>query len=433
MRKSTGSFFLLLSFLSASTLLLTAQSIVLPKNILFTGAAAYSQSDLLAFTGLQPGATVTNSDVQAAAQKLNDTGLFSEVRFQSEPRGLVFALKMMPAQNLLTARFPNLVWWSDAELANAIKSRVPLYRGSVPVSGNLQEAVISALTTMLAEKNVKAKVTAVSSGAAPGVAPTALSFLIESPEVRVHSITFASASPAMQAKLEQISKDLADQPFDQYTTDSSISTRVNDLYRDEGYLDAAIQNLARSTPNITPEAINLDLTATLHEGEPYRISSLNWSGSDVMSTADFSKETKLHTEDVASRRALKQSLAVLARAYYAKGYQDAKVQAPATMDSATHHVAYTIRVVPGPQYRLKSINTVGLNDQQRKDFNSAWKMNPGDFYDVTYLTSFLLKNITIQSLRGYSANYKAASDPDTHLVDLTISFSKGGTLVQATD
>ncbi len=207
----------------------------------------------------------------------------------------------------------------DAELANAIKSRVPLYRGSIPVSGNIQEAVVSALTTMLAEKNIKAKVTAVSSEAAPGVAPTALSFLIESPEVRVHSVTFASASPAMQAKLEQISKDLADQPFDRYTTDTSISSRVNDLYRDEGYLDAAIQDVTRSTPNVTPEAINLDLTATLHEGEPYHLSALNWPGSDVMSSADFSKEAKLHPEDVASRSALKQSLTVLARAYYAKG------------------------------------------------------------------------------------------------------------------
>jgi outer membrane protein insertion porin family len=412
---------------------LSAQAIVLPKNIIFTGAPAYSQAELLAFTGLKPGATSSAAEVQAAAQKLSDTGLFADVHFQSGPQGLTYALKPMPADNLLPARFPNLVWWSNAELDATLKTRVPLYRGSIPISGNLQDSVSAALTAMLAEKNIHAKVSVMPSGAAPGAPPTAYSFLIESPEVRVHSVTFAAASPAMQAKLERVSKDASGQPFDQYTTNSFITSRVTELYRNDGYLDATIQAIARSAPQVSPDAINLDLTATIHEGEPYRILALTWPGSDVMSAADFNKQVKLHPEDIASQTALKDSLRILARAYYAKGYQDAKIQAPATLDAATHHVAYNIRVVPGPQYRIKSINAVGLNEQQRKDFNAAWHMNPGDFYDVTYLTSFLLKNSAIQSLRGYSATYKAVSDPDTHLVDLTLTFVKGGSLVQATD
>jgi outer membrane protein assembly factor BamA len=433
MRTTLGSLGLLCLCLLSSPSRLTAQSVILPKNILFTGAPAYSEAELLTFTGLKPGATSSAAEVQAAAQKLNDTGLFADVHFQSEPRGLVFALKMMPTNNLLPARFPNLVWWSNDELTTALRTRVPLYRGSVPIAGNMQQAIADALTAMLAERSIQAKVSVMPSGAAPGAPPTALSFLIESPEVRVHSVTFASVSPSMQTKLTQVSKDLSGQPFDQYTTDSSISSRVTEVYRNEGYLDAAIQKVARSTPQVTPEAIDLDLTATLREGEPYRISALNWQGSDVMSTTDFNKQSQLHAEDLASQIVLKQDLAILVRAYYSKGYQDAKIQAPATLDSATHHVAYTIRVVPGDQYRIKTITAIGLTDQQRKDFNSAWHMNPGDFYDVTYLTTFLIKNTSIQSLRGYSANYKALSDPDTHLVDLTITFAKGGTLVQATD
>jgi len=47
-----------------------------------------------------------------------------------------------------------------------------------------------------------------------------------------------------------------------------------------------------------------------------------------------------------------------------------------------------------------------------------------------YLTTFLNKNTALKSLNGYSATYKALSDPHTHLVDLTITFAKGGTLVQ---
>ncbi|MBS1823023.1 MAG: hypothetical protein JST61_13805 [Acidobacteria bacterium] len=418
-----------LSISSACTVL-TAQSVILPKNIRFTGVPDYSQAELLSFAQLTPGAIVPLADIQSAAQRFNDTGLFSDVRFASNSTGLVFTLKPMPADNLLPARFPNLVWWSNEELAQALKTRVPLYRGAVPISGNIQDSVSAALTAMLAEKNVKAKITALPGGAPAGATPTLISFVMETPEVRVHSITFTSASPAMQPKLDAITKDLSGQPFDQYTTDSGISSRVTTAYRNEGYLDAAILSVTRSTPHISPDAINIDLTATVSEGQPYHLSALTWAGSDVISTADFDKRSRLHPEDIASQALLRESLAVIARAYYAKGFQDAKVQAPATLDRAIHHVSYKINVIPGEQYRLHSVKVEGVNDQQRKDFDSAWHMNPGDFYDVNYLTTFLNKNTALRSFNGYSATYKAFSDPNSHLVDLVITFVKGGTLVR---
>lgn len=425
------SAFLALCF-SASTQL-TAQAIVLPKNITFTGAASYSQAELLTFTGLKPGATSSTAEVQAAAQKLSDTGLFTDIRFSSGPQGLTYILKPMPAANLLTARFPNLVWWSDSELTDALKARVPLYRGSIPTSGNLQNQVSTALTTMLAEKGVTAKIDSVASGEATGATPSAILFEVTSPEIRVHAITFTSASPAMQAKLDPVGKDFSGRDFDQYATSASIRSQVLALYGDAGYLDAAVQNITHSAPQVSAGTIDLDLVAAIQEGGPYRVSAITWSGSDVLSTADFDKQLKLHPEDIASRAALRESLTVLARAYYAKGFQDAKIQAPASRDPATHHVSYVIRVIPGEQYRIKTINALGLNDQQRKDFATAWHMNPGDFYDITYLNNFLLRNSAVQSLRGYSATYKAASDPNTHLVDLTLTFVKGGTLVHATE
>jgi len=178
MRTTIGSFALLALCLLPSSTRLSGQAVILPKNIIFTGVPAYSQEELLAFTGLKPGATSSAAEVQAAAQKLSDTGLFTDVHFQSEPQGLVYALKAMPASNLLPARFPNLVWWTNEELAAALKTRVPLYRGSIPISCNLQDSVSTALTAMLAEKGVHAKIAIMPSGAAPGATPTALSFLI---------------------------------------------------------------------------------------------------------------------------------------------------------------------------------------------------------------------------------------------------------------
>jgi outer membrane protein assembly factor BamA len=406
---------------------LSAQTFTLPK-VSFTGAPSYSQAELLAFTGLKPGTKSTSAEVQSAAQRLSDTGLFADVHFESNANGLVYTLKLMPADNLLPARFANLIWWSPEELNTALKARVPLYLGLVPISGNLQDSVSAALKTMLAEKNVTATITTSPFVPQLGAPPTAISFNIESPEIRVHNLTLAQASPAMQPKLDKVVKENLGKPFDQNATRAAITTQINEIYRNDGYLDIDLLDLTHTAPQITPTGIDLDLTATLSEGEPYRLSYLTWSGSDIMSTADFNKSVKLKPEDIASQLALRQSLAPLANAYSAKGFQDARVQAPATIDHATHHVSYTIRVIPGEQYHLHSVKAVGLSDEQQKQFNSGWHLNPGDIFDATYVTSFLKKNTALRTFEGYSANYRAVADPNTHLVDLTLTFVKGGVL-----
>lgn len=419
---------LLLLCLTVVSTQLPAQSIRLPQSITFTGVPAYSQADLLKLSGLQPGALSSQAEVQAAAQRINDTGLFSDIRFQSDARGLVFALKPMPPSQLIPARFINFVWWTPVELATALKSRVPLYTGLVPLSGNTEDAITAALKSLVAEKGVTANIVATPE-VQPGATPTGVSFAIDTPQVVIHSLSFTQASPAMQAKLDAVIKHETGQPFVVSETRSAIADQLTNIYRNAGYLDADLTNLTFPQPAATANAINLDLTGTISEGEPYHLSALTWTGSELMSTADFNKYARLKPEDIASQNALKESLAPLAHAYYVKGFQDAKVQATATFDRATHHVAYTVHVVPGEQYRFHGIKVIGLTPEQQKQFDSAWKMHPGDFYDVTYLTGFLKNHPELTALRGYSAAYKAYSDTNTHLVDLVLTFKQGGTLV----
>jgi outer membrane protein assembly factor BamA len=235
----------------------------------------------------------------------------------------------------------------------------------------------------------------------------------------------------MQPQLDKVIKAQTGQPFEQDTTRQAIASELTTAYRNQGYLDMTVVSVKQAPPQVTPTGVGLDITATVNEGAPYRLFSLTWPGSDVISTADFNKQVKMKPEDPASEAALDQSLSIISQAYFAKGFQDAKVQAPPIFNHISHHVSYTIAVVPGPQYHVHAIKTLGLSDEQQKQFSSAWNMNPGDIYDTTYLTTFLAKNTSLTKLAGYSATYKALSDPDSHLVDLTITFAKGGPLVNA--
>jgi outer membrane protein assembly factor BamA len=418
---------LLVPCLLVPNLQASAQAFKLPP-ISFTGAPNFSQADLLKVTGLHEGATATQADIAAAAQHLSDTGLFAEIHFESNSAGLVYALKPMPPENLLPASFTNFAWWSPAELNSALAARVPLYTGVVTLNGNLQDAIAAALKAMVAEKGVTANIVALAHSPQPGATPTSIAFAIESPPVRIQTLALVHASPAMQPQLDKVIKAQTGQPFEQDLTRQAVSSDLTTAYRNEGYLDMTVVSVKQAPPQVTPTGVGVIITATVNEGAPYRLFSLTWPGSEIISTADFNKQVKMKPEDLASQASLDQSLSIISRAYFAKGFQDAKVQAPPTFNHISHHVSYTITVVPGPQYRIHTVKTPGLSDEQQKQFNSAWSMNPGDPYDATYLTTFLAKNTSLTKLAGYSATYKALSDPDSHLVDLTITFAKTETL-----
>ena len=417
-------FFRLLALLSLyfSANLLYSQTQARPA-IAFNGAPAYSQSQLLAFTGLKPGAATSQQLLQDVAQRLSDTGLFDEVNFTYNSNGITFTLKPTPASSMLPVRFANFVWWQDDELERMLKARVALYNGAaVPVHGNMRESICAALTSMVAEKGL----TGASVSTIPGISQTGdiLVFNIDSPPVLIHSLALADTSPAMQSNLAYIMQDIAGQPWDAATSFNDIASRVIIVYRDQGYLDAAITKQSHATPSISTNNVQLDLTASVIEGTQYHVSQLAWPGSDLISTADFTKRSKLKPGDIDSPTALRAALKLLSDAYGTKGYIAAKVLAPPVIDRTAHQVAYTISVDPGSQYHLKSITFLGLSDEQTKQLNSAWKLHPGDIFDSSYSLKFFPQIGSILG-PGYRVGITQKSDPTALTVDLTVTLTRG--------
>ena len=397
------------------------------RQISFTGAPAYSQAELLAFTGLKPGSSATQQQVEDAAQRLGDTGLFEEVNFSGDDRGVVYTLKPAAAGAVLPARFGNLVWWQDEEIDRELRARVALYRAdTVPIAGNMRDRIAAALTAMVAEKGVTgAQVgSRLSSGGTSGRVEY-LAFAIDSPAVVIHSLTLAGASAAMQPRLERVILDVAGAQWDKDASYVNIASRVSDVYQDQGYLDIAVLRQEHSAPVVSANSIDLDVTSTLSEGAQYRVSQLVWAGSELLSAADFSKQAPLKPGDPTSPIKLRESLKLLTDAYGTKGYIDAQVQAAPAIDHAAHRVEYTVSVAPGPQYHFRSVRWPSVSEAQAKAFDAAWELKPGDVYDSSYPLKFLSGNAQLRS-QGYRMNVTLKRDSGSLTVDLTITFAKGG-------
>ncbi len=135
-----------------SSSLLFAQKYI-PKKITFSGYTAGSQAELLAASSLKPGDAVGQAEINAAAQHLLDTGLFSDVRFAFDGSELSFSLKA--ADGALPVSYSNFAWWDAKTLTASLEGRVPLFHGTVVPESGLQTQVIAALTALLAEKGVR--------------------------------------------------------------------------------------------------------------------------------------------------------------------------------------------------------------------------------------------------------------------------------------
>ena len=58
----------------------------------------------------------------------------------------------------------------------------------------------------------------------------------------------------------------------------------------------------------------------------------------------------------------------------------------------------------------------------RADFDRGVLMNAGELYNPEYVANFIENNTALRALAGYSAAFKAYADPNSHTVDVVITF-----------
>lgn len=397
------------------------------KTIAFTGYPSASNADLLATTGLQPSASVSAADLQDAARKLNATGLFNHIAYKFD--GTVLSFQLEPASGLVPAQFDNFVWLDAAELDKQLRAKVPLYKGKVIAGSGLEQSLTDALTAIAAEQHLTATVSAVPVVDLKTGVATADQFKISSPAVTVSQLTIDGASTVAADKLAPVIKAAAGEDYSLSVTPGELTTAVLKVYRDTGFLDARVTDVGHDAPALTADRISVPVKVTVAEGGQYHIGKLTLAGSVLMTQEEFSKRAMIKSGDVASEEQLRRTLLLVSGPYRSKGYLRAKISAVPSLNATTHVADFTIDVTPGDQYLMGKIELVNVSDAQRAKFLSVWTMKAGSPYDTSYPPSFLVKNAaSLHELDGYSATYKQYEHEDTHIVDLAVTFLKGGQL-----
>lgn len=397
------------------------------KTIVFSGYPQASKAELLATAELKEGSSLTEKEIQAAAQRLNDTGMFSNIGFEFNNQ--ILKVTLQPAESYLPAHFQNFPWWDEKTIADQVHNRVPLFHGVLPPVAGLKERVESALTAMVSEQqHIDAKIhgemTADQSGK-----PTAIEFRVEYPRVVIGEIALVGVSPELKTKIEADTKQLTGQSYLGQRTQAEFESALRKSYRNQGYVDATVACVASQQPVFDGKQVSVPLQFKVSEGAQYKIGALKLDGDVLMKAADFEKLAALHPGDIASEERLKKTIAIVGSPYQVQGYLRAKITATPTIHSDQKTIDYLIRVIPGEVFHMGTVRFENLTEEQQAQVLKAWKLAKGDPYDASYPMLFLKKNGgALHSLDGYSATYTQRVDEESHIVDLILTFHKGGPL-----
>src|SRR5215470_2548124 len=130
-------------------------------TIAFEGLRSQPPEKIIAASGLQVGQTIDFEMVKAAAQRLSQTGLFGKVayryRYSSTRIELTFELEEKTTGKK-RCDFDNFVWFSDKEIADAIRRDMPDFDGTILISDFATKEIKKSLTRLLADKKIAGEV-----------------------------------------------------------------------------------------------------------------------------------------------------------------------------------------------------------------------------------------------------------------------------------
>jgi outer membrane protein insertion porin family len=354
------------------------------------GSQRYSPAEIMAAVGLHLGDVVSEDDFNRDTRDLIATGLFTDVAytFSYDAAGTHLELKVADNDRLVPAHFENIVWFPDEELLREIPRRVPLFKGKVPLSGNLPDQVSDAIQAMLLERKYPGHVDYVRVG--PDGGPIdAVNYAVDNVSLRVQQLVIAGASSddlaALQSKLSK---------FEGHDyTHASVSAFANKellpYYLARGYLKAAFGPPQPKVAQQTEDDTLLEVTLPLSQGPSYKLSAIEWSGNQKVSTDQLQGLFHFPLNQPANAVQVDSALREVEQLYGAHGYVRATVKPVPHFDEAQGTVAYELQVQEGDLYRMGELEIHGLDSKTTAQLVEKWAVHPGTPYDATYSKRFI--------------------------------------------
>jgi len=398
----------------AVTVALAQQSARKVAKIEVEGLEHLSVDEVIATSGLRTGGPLSVNELDAAGQKLVDSGLFTKVAYRTTSKGnqvtVIFQVKERGGGQSPVV-FDNFVWFTDAELIAAIRREVPSFAGTASDTGSMSENIKRALENLLKEHHLNGVVDYGAEQAGLNSEKQEHVFSVSGVPIPICSLHFPGASNVPEEKLVIKSRQLTD---DNYSLKSAIAFSTYALlpiYSEAGQLRA---RFARPVTKLDPSEKchgGVELTIPVEEGPVYLWDKAEWTGNESLSANDLDAALGMKNGDVANAVKIDKGIHEVSRRYGHSGHLEVRVSGEPLLNDSTKRVSYKIVVKEGPQYKMGKLTIKGLEEADANSLEQRWKLTNGEVFDTSYLDRFFRIDAREQMARIMSAREAQRKGP----------------------
>jgi outer membrane protein assembly factor BamA len=423
---------LLLSAASARAQQPPAQSIKLDR-IEFKGLDRVKEPEALEKSGLAVGQSVDIDAVEAAANRLLESGLFVNLSYKLKGTTdkSVLTFEVIERKWTMPVSFDNFVWFTDEELTAAVRRKLPAFDGTAPESGGVTDQIRQALEELLRERKIEGAVQ-YDLSEDPLTKKVSHLFSVKGPGLRVCKLGFAGARAIPEEQLVTKSGGIFDNDFSRAYAGGFVESSLLPLYHEKGYLRASF-GPPKVAPDASPECRGVAVNFNVDEGSIYVWDKAAWEGAAGLTAQELDAALGMRNREVANVVKIANGLARVRRAYGRKGYLGVRIRPVTEFDDTARSVSYRFEVTEGPQYRMGELFITGLDEVSANNLRGRWRLLPREVFDEGYLAEFEKKSV-VEFLReaaragnplpALKLHGKISPDHQKHTVNVTLDFKR---------
>ncbi len=362
------------------------------------GLRQLSLDEVVATSGLKIGSPFSIDGLDAAGQKLVDSGLFAKVGYRTTTKGNQITIIFQVEENKggqSRVVFDNFVWFTEDELSAAIRKEVPSYTGTASDSGHMTDDIKRALQNLLNERKFAGTVEYSAEQSLSGSGQEHL-FSVSGVPIPICKLHFPGAKNVSEDDLIDNSRQLKEADYSFKSTLAYSAFTLFPMYSAVGQLHA---KFAPPIVKLDPGCKGgVDLTIPVEEGPIYRWDKAEWSGNEILSATELDAALGMKSGEIANGKKIDKGLHQVAEPYGYTGHLAVRIKPEPVFDDAASRVSYKIDVKEGPQYRMGKLVIKGLSESQAASLQQKWKLKSGDVFDSRFIQQFFRTNEELQKL-----------------------------------
>lgn len=350
------------------------------------GLQRLSADEVIAASGLKTGAPFSVANLDAAGQRLVDSGMFAKVGYRTNTKGsevtIVFHVVESKGGSSPVV-YDNFVGFTTDELTAAIRRDVPEFNGSAPNAGTMTDRIRQALQNLLKERQLEGTVEYSPSQTGEHL------YTIAGVRTRICRLNFPGATNVPEEKLVARSRQLLE---DAYSLKAAIAFSqyvLYPIYREAGQWRAKFAEPIVKVLDESDCKRGVALSIPVDEGPIYGWDKAEWTGNEVLTAIQLDATLAIKNGDLADGAKFDKGLHALSKRYGLTGHLDISFSPKPEFDDAAKRVTVKITVAEGPQYLMGKLTVRGVTDADVIALEQRWKLKRGDVFDITYPERFL--------------------------------------------